>query len=379
MSITIFRKMRGRVVPITVDEEHASEYLTPDYKITPKHNVPTRSFDSIASFTLPNAVCQKCGKSVFYYENSYGSRVLFDSLGPPWPIHPCYNSDPIKKSTFPHAVVPEWEPVLIDKGVITSGGGLRVQGSLGNDKIRFVFEASDFSKMKIDIKEITHLIVFASSEKGRVQTHNGKRTFMSRYVLVSQNSDTDGNPLRNGRHPNIIKEGLPDTEKQYAAEKSINNSMTHIVGTLVIRNIELVVDENENMTAIVNGSLSKKFRVSYILLEYAKINDLLSEFNEYNKIHHLITCVVKDTENDITLVFPSENGNENKVFTVSYVKRNRAENLVRVMSASKKQPAVKPTIIRRKKRERTLQEQIGSLAAKISSPMADAFLNAKKK
>lgn len=32
MSITVFRKLRGRVVPITVDEEHASEYLSHEYK-----------------------------------------------------------------------------------------------------------------------------------------------------------------------------------------------------------------------------------------------------------------------------------------------------------------------------------------------------------
>jgi len=32
MSVTIFRKMRGRIVPPTFDEEHASEYESHDYK-----------------------------------------------------------------------------------------------------------------------------------------------------------------------------------------------------------------------------------------------------------------------------------------------------------------------------------------------------------
>jgi hypothetical protein len=26
---------------------------------------------------------------VFFYQNSFGSRVFFDELGPPWPKHPC--------------------------------------------------------------------------------------------------------------------------------------------------------------------------------------------------------------------------------------------------------------------------------------------------
>lgn len=42
-----------------------------------------------ACFVNPNARCPVCGASVFYYQNSFGSRVYFDALGPPWPKHPC--------------------------------------------------------------------------------------------------------------------------------------------------------------------------------------------------------------------------------------------------------------------------------------------------
>lgn len=55
MNITIFRKMRGRIVPLTVDEEHASEYEFHDYKKTPKHKVTTNKFNFVTSFTVPNA------------------------------------------------------------------------------------------------------------------------------------------------------------------------------------------------------------------------------------------------------------------------------------------------------------------------------------
>lgn len=42
------------------------------------------------SYTVPNVVCRDCGEHVFFYRSPDGGCVLFDSLGPPWPIHPCF-------------------------------------------------------------------------------------------------------------------------------------------------------------------------------------------------------------------------------------------------------------------------------------------------
>ncbi|WP_447876432.1 hypothetical protein [Serratia fonticola] len=380
MSITIFRKMGGRVVPIKVDEEHASEYLSHEYKRTPKHKVTTSKFDSITSFTIPNASCQKCGKDVFYYENSYGSRVLFDYLGPPWPIHPCYNSEPVLKNKRPPTIMPGWEPVLIEKGIITSSGGLRIQGSTGGAKIRFIFEAIDFSKMRIDIKEVTNLFIFASREKGKIQAHNGKRTFTCRFELVSAGNCNDVNYQEKTTTEGLIIESPSEKKTPTSTEISVSPVTTpHIVGTLAIRKIELVVDDRENMTAIINGSLNKRFFVNYILLEYNKINDLLSEFESEIKETHIKTCLVKDSEDEITLVFTNKNRGSEKIFNVSFVKNKLADNLTRIKPTHDEQTTVRPIVLHRKKRERSLEEQIGSLSTKISSSMADAFLNAKKK
>lgn len=41
------------------------------------------------SFTCPNAICPNCHSQVYYYQNSYGSKVFFDELGKPWPKHNC--------------------------------------------------------------------------------------------------------------------------------------------------------------------------------------------------------------------------------------------------------------------------------------------------
>lgn len=41
------------------------------------------------SHTIPNASCPVCRASVFFYRSPDNGRVYFDSLGPPWPKHPC--------------------------------------------------------------------------------------------------------------------------------------------------------------------------------------------------------------------------------------------------------------------------------------------------
>jgi len=33
--------------------------------------------------------CRYCGAEVYFYTNEHGSKVFFDELGPPWPIHSC--------------------------------------------------------------------------------------------------------------------------------------------------------------------------------------------------------------------------------------------------------------------------------------------------
>ncbi len=51
-----------------------------------------------SSFTIPNLQCHYCGASIFYYENSNGSKVWFDELGPPWHKHDCYYDTDFPKS-----------------------------------------------------------------------------------------------------------------------------------------------------------------------------------------------------------------------------------------------------------------------------------------
>ncbi len=53
------------------------------------------------SFVNPNAYCPVCNASVYFYQSQFGGRVFFDSLGPPWPKHPCSDNGALSKISQP--------------------------------------------------------------------------------------------------------------------------------------------------------------------------------------------------------------------------------------------------------------------------------------
>jgi hypothetical protein len=81
-----FRYIDGRSTPIHI---HGGWCVGFDQKMSVKGQEPYRSPEA---FTDPNALCPVCGATVFYYQNSFGSRVFFDDLGWPWPKHRCTDS-----------------------------------------------------------------------------------------------------------------------------------------------------------------------------------------------------------------------------------------------------------------------------------------------
>jgi hypothetical protein len=52
-------------------------------------NFATSLYAGTRSITRPNYQCKWCGEKVFYFQSNNGGKVLFDSLGKPWPIHDC--------------------------------------------------------------------------------------------------------------------------------------------------------------------------------------------------------------------------------------------------------------------------------------------------
>lgn len=183
VSKLIFRRIGGVVRPMTVDDVIDSESQYQYENRTPKYDLKNKRYDTLASFTVPNVKCNECGQDVFYYENQNGARVLFDFLGPPWPVHPCYMTAQDKRA--PHKIPKkeeDWYPVIIQKAVILSGGGVRIQACYGDKIIRFEFDASTFSRFKCSTDAVSMMLCFVNPQKrSSVQLNNGKKTYQTHF------------------------------------------------------------------------------------------------------------------------------------------------------------------------------------------------------
>lgn len=68
-----------------------------------------------SSHTNPNARCPVCTEKVFFYRSPDGGAVYFDSLGPPWPKHPCTDQEDARSSMDAPAEKKEgWWPFLME-------------------------------------------------------------------------------------------------------------------------------------------------------------------------------------------------------------------------------------------------------------------------
>lgn len=53
-------------------------------------NIQHSLLTAIISAKTYSTTCRWCEASVYYHTNGYGDSVLFDSLGHPWQVHPCW-------------------------------------------------------------------------------------------------------------------------------------------------------------------------------------------------------------------------------------------------------------------------------------------------
>lgn len=89
-----------------------------------------------SSFTTPNAQCPICGDKVFFYQNSYGSKVWFDDLGSPWPIHGCFEDtkNTINTKTPPNKLDEQDFSNQSPKTLSLKSGKLRL-GNINNNTV----------------------------------------------------------------------------------------------------------------------------------------------------------------------------------------------------------------------------------------------------
>jgi len=52
-------------------------------------NFERKAFRKVPHSRTIKTRCPYCGAEVYFYTNEYGSKVFFDELGPPWPVHSC--------------------------------------------------------------------------------------------------------------------------------------------------------------------------------------------------------------------------------------------------------------------------------------------------
>jgi hypothetical protein len=85
----------------------SSVYRASDYRASDFLRRSNVGQGAQSCFVNPNAKCPVCTVPVFYYQNSFGSRVYFDELGPPWTKHPC--TDNLRSSAA--IAHPKWTPI----------------------------------------------------------------------------------------------------------------------------------------------------------------------------------------------------------------------------------------------------------------------------
>lgn len=82
---------------------YESGYVSPAVKSVARSFFENRK----TNITVPNFHCF-CGKKVFFFQDSNGGRVLFESLGHPWPKHFCLGKQYQKKILNLNISPDEW-------------------------------------------------------------------------------------------------------------------------------------------------------------------------------------------------------------------------------------------------------------------------------
>jgi hypothetical protein len=106
----VFRVIRGRTTPLHIGDEKCE-----GKKLYRKEQ------EGIAHPTK----CPRCGAAVYFLRNNGGS-VWLDSLGWPWPKHPCFENDPVKVSVLPENINElkgGMLRILLFCGILSSGEG----------------------------------------------------------------------------------------------------------------------------------------------------------------------------------------------------------------------------------------------------------------
>ncbi len=191
-----FRTLKdGRVIPISNPLTH--NLATTAYSLLSRPQ-NFKGYKTIQSFTSPNYECKNCGRKVFYYEHPNGAKVLFDSLGPPWPKHPCYVSAVItstnKSAKKSKQKSNRWLPAFFERAITLKSGGMRIQIQLNKHQLRFELTHQQVLALGVNQNSIRDALIQVepsslSSRVTEVSIHTGKQPVTTRAQKV-ESQDT---------------------------------------------------------------------------------------------------------------------------------------------------------------------------------------------
>ncbi|ADH85713.1 hypothetical protein [Desulfurivibrio alkaliphilus] len=138
---------------------------------------------SYFSFINPNATCPVCGEPVFYYESPYGGKVYFDSLGPPWPKHPCIDyvvtGSKSQNVQYKNWVNELWQPFQVEEIKKFDATHYEVVGILLKEfKKQTIFFNNNEIKIDKLKKNLSH-----------VKIHNDKSVWLSTFEIEKSNNN----------------------------------------------------------------------------------------------------------------------------------------------------------------------------------------------
>lgn len=237
MSNIIFRTINGIVRPITISG-HTAKIKKKKATFKPEYHLEKNHYNNFRAFTIPNVKCRKCGLHVYYYEHPSGSRVLFDELGPPWPLHPCFaDGQNIKKKSVSPSVKTVskkekgWFPIIIEKAQLRQNH-IEVNARTEKSVLNFLITASTLMARKITVSQIKDLLVLAKVQAENnilVQFHDGKSSWEQKATLSSlSRSSSDEKPA--------ITEVSVLSEKKFKKLTPLQN------GLLSIKKDKLLID-----------------------------------------------------------------------------------------------------------------------------------------
>lgn len=202
--------------------------------------------------------CWSCGESVFFYRNENGGCALFDQLGGPWPIHPCWEQYKKERSSIINTIIEKQADQLTN------------------------IKVSDYKYIQTVVDEKTECFLLGIDKSCRTIVNNrrlGEASFYFRHAIYS---------VKNG----FIDVLVPEKEISFLIDKphvyiTFNQLRRHEKTIYSIKELRLSPN-GENIYKSMNSEIENCI----------KLNWVTQEFKLYS--YYLLANTSQELENELT-------------------------------------------------------------------------------